>query len=133
MARAAASSSSPPREPGGLPPTHPRAGRVCGRPTAAGLRVRRGRAGGTERLVIIGSPNRRPLWQPFSEPATDTSGQPSGEARLLAVERAPFPEPAADTSSARSGGARFAALARPPGRGDHRGEQERHSLWRTPA
>ncbi|WP_158835020.1 hypothetical protein [Streptomyces sp. NRRL S-350] len=38
-------------------------------------------------------PSRRPLWQPFSEPATPTPQQDS-RARLLAVERAPFLEPA---------------------------------------
>ncbi|MEU8927025.1 hypothetical protein AB0D10_39920 [Kitasatospora sp. NPDC048545] len=43
----------------------------------------------------MSSSDRRPLWQPFSEPATDTAVQPSGGARLLAVERAPFLEPAA--------------------------------------
>ncbi|MER8188412.1 hypothetical protein [Kitasatospora sp. NPDC094015] len=42
----------------------------------------------------MSSPGRRPLWQPFSEPATDTPTEPSGGARLLAVERAPFLEPA---------------------------------------
>ncbi|WP_149030685.1 hypothetical protein [Kitasatospora sp. MBT66] len=38
-----------------------------------------------------GRPARRPLWQPFSEPATE---QPlaTGRPRLLAVERAPFLE-----------------------------------------
>ncbi|SDT83361.1 hypothetical protein SAMN05216371_8182 [Streptomyces sp. TLI_053] len=41
------------------------------------------------------SSDRRPLWQPFSEPATDTAAQPPSGARLLAVERAPFLEPAA--------------------------------------
>ncbi|MEV0537873.1 hypothetical protein [Kitasatospora sp. NPDC050463] len=39
--------------------------------------------------------SRRPLWQPFSEPATDLPAQPSGGARLLAVERAPFLQPTA--------------------------------------
>ncbi|MFD9598597.1 hypothetical protein ACFWA9_38345 [Kitasatospora sp. NPDC059973] len=42
-----------------------------------------------------GGPVRRPLWQPFSEPATDVPVESSGGARLLAVERAPFLEPAA--------------------------------------
>ncbi|MFE2106943.1 hypothetical protein ACFXAF_13875 [Kitasatospora sp. NPDC059463] len=40
---------------------------------------------------------RRPLWRPFSEPATDEAIPAGGDgARLLAVERAPFLEPAAD-------------------------------------
>ena len=39
---------------------------------------------------------RRPLYRPFSEPATDTPVQGDGRARLLAVERAPFLEPALD-------------------------------------
>ncbi|MFB7673194.1 hypothetical protein ACFC26_17470 [Kitasatospora purpeofusca] len=38
---------------------------------------------------------RRPLWQPFSEPTTDnTLPEEGGRPRLLAVERAPFLEPA---------------------------------------
>ncbi|WP_435652261.1 hypothetical protein [Kitasatospora purpeofusca] len=40
------------------------------------------------------SSDRRPLWQPFSEPATDAARTPARGARLLAVERAPFLEPA---------------------------------------
>ncbi|MGV9268073.1 hypothetical protein ACWDRR_25805 [Kitasatospora sp. NPDC003701] len=43
----------------------------------------------------MSSSDRRPLWQPFSEQATDTAVRPSSGARLLAVERAPFLEPAA--------------------------------------
>ncbi|MGW2546922.1 hypothetical protein ACWC5I_40140 [Kitasatospora sp. NPDC001574] len=43
----------------------------------------------------MNTPDRLPLWQPFSEPATDIPVQPSGGARLLAVERAPFLEPPA--------------------------------------
>ncbi|WP_043478190.1 hypothetical protein [Kitasatospora sp. MBT66] len=43
----------------------------------------------------MSSSDRRPLWQPFSEPAADTPVQSSAGARLLAVERAPFLEPAA--------------------------------------
>ncbi|MBD0673601.1 hypothetical protein [Streptomyces sp. CBMA156] len=43
----------------------------------------------------MNSDHRRPMWQPFSEPATDIPVQPSGGARLLAVERAPFLEPPA--------------------------------------
>ncbi|MER7850569.1 hypothetical protein ABTZ03_42320 [Kitasatospora sp. NPDC096077] len=48
------------------------------------------------------SSDRRPLWRPFSEPATDTPVPSSGGARLLAVERAPFlePLPAAEVSEA---------------------------------
>ncbi|MFJ9520614.1 hypothetical protein ACIRPK_20475 [Kitasatospora sp. NPDC101801] len=42
------------------------------------------------------SSDRRPLWQPFSEPAADTAVPPPSGARLLAVERAPFLEPIAD-------------------------------------
>jgi hypothetical protein len=44
----------------------------------------------------MSSSDRRPLWQPFSEPATDTPVPPPGGARLLAVERAPFLEPPTD-------------------------------------
>ncbi|MFE2728944.1 hypothetical protein [Kitasatospora sp. NPDC059327] len=43
----------------------------------------------------MSSPVRRPLWRPFSEPATDTPVRADDRARLLAVERAPFLEPAA--------------------------------------
>ena len=39
---------------------------------------------------------RRPLYRPFSEPATDPPVPVDGRARLLAVERAPFLEPALD-------------------------------------
>ncbi|WP_331727326.1 hypothetical protein OG871_40075 (plasmid) [Kitasatospora sp. NBC_00374] len=46
------------------------------------------------------STDRRPLWQPFSEPATDTAAPPPSGARLLAVERAPFLEPSADPAEA---------------------------------
>jgi hypothetical protein len=42
------------------------------------------------------SSDRRPLWQPFSEPAIDTPLQTEAEKhRLLPVERAPFQEPPA--------------------------------------
>ncbi|MGV9268077.1 hypothetical protein ACWDRR_25830 [Kitasatospora sp. NPDC003701] len=46
------------------------------------------------------SSDRRPLWQPFSDPATDTTVRPSSAARLLAVEWAPFLQPAADAAEA---------------------------------
>ncbi|GGV45653.1 hypothetical protein GCM10010495_74040 [Kitasatospora herbaricolor] len=43
------------------------------------------------------SSDRRPLYRPFSEPATDTPVQVDDQARLLPIERAPFLEaPAAD-------------------------------------
>ncbi|WP_280703308.1 hypothetical protein [Kitasatospora sp. GP82] len=42
------------------------------------------------------SSDRRPLWQPFSEPATDRPVQVADQARLLPVDRAPFLEPPAD-------------------------------------
>ncbi|MGW2543455.1 hypothetical protein ACWC5I_21870 [Kitasatospora sp. NPDC001574] len=43
--------------------------------------------------------DRRPLYRPFSEPASDTPVQADDRARLLPVERAPFLEaPAADSS-----------------------------------
>lgn len=38
--------------------------------------------------------DRRPLWRPFSESATDEPVPADGRARLPAVERAPFLEPA---------------------------------------
>ncbi len=46
-------------------------------------------------LVIMKSSGRRPLWLPFSEPATDAPVPADRRARLLAVERAPFLEPTA--------------------------------------
>ncbi|MFD4905180.1 hypothetical protein [Kitasatospora purpeofusca] len=46
-------------------------------------------------------PVRRPLWQPFSEPATDQTVPAAGRPRLLAVERAPFLEPDGDVPAQR--------------------------------
>ncbi|MFB8290631.1 hypothetical protein [Kitasatospora purpeofusca] len=40
----------------------------------------------------MNQPIRRPLWQPFSEPAAHTP-PPDGQARMLAAERSPFLEP----------------------------------------
>ncbi|MFE2728757.1 hypothetical protein [Kitasatospora sp. NPDC059327] len=72
----------------------------------------------------MSSSDRRPLWQPFSEPAVDTPVQSSAGARLLAVERAPFLEPApVEESAAVPGGRRrlgpggLAAGPVPDGRG----------------
>ncbi|MFF1908285.1 hypothetical protein [Kitasatospora sp. NPDC058218] len=70
------------------------------------------------------SSDRRPLWQPFSEPATDTPSRADDRARLLAVERAPFLEPAPADPPAVVPGARrrlgpggLAAAPVPDGRG----------------
>ena len=50
--------------------------------------------------LIMDAERRRPLYRPFSEPATDIPVQVDVRARLLAVERAPFLEPALDDVAA---------------------------------
>ncbi|MFC5662566.1 hypothetical protein ACFP3U_06165 [Kitasatospora misakiensis] len=52
------------------------------------------------------SSDRRPLWQPFSEPAADMPVLVTDQARLLPVDRAPFLEPSADDVPPAVSGAR---------------------------
>ncbi|MFD9123538.1 hypothetical protein [Kitasatospora sp. NPDC059571] len=52
------------------------------------------------------SADRRPLWQPFSESATDEPAAADGRARLLPVERSPFLEPHTEDEPPAAPGAR---------------------------
>jgi hypothetical protein len=52
------------------------------------------------------SSDRRLLWQPFSESATDAPVRAEDRARLLPVERAPFLEPGSGDVPAEVPGAR---------------------------
>ena len=54
--------------------------------------------------LVMNAEHRRPLYRPFSEPATDPPAPVDGWARLLAVERAPFVEPALDDVAAPAAG-----------------------------